>query len=181
MSAMAVVPAHKNSWPVSSDLRGRLSFRWWWAGRCDGTVVGCGAQNNPRVADIGDDHEVPCLRWTTRCSRSGPCPSGGCGWACRTQRRMWPRSTASRGRTGSRQASSRRRWAMPTRAPPASGVCSGFPSKKHGFIFSVGLWKWLTSQIYGKNITENKCHTYKKEFKLKTLFKQKEITCKALL
>jgi hypothetical protein len=24
-----------------------------------------------------------------------------------------------------------------------------------------------------KNITENKCHTYKKEFKLKTLFKQK--------
>jgi hypothetical protein len=32
-----------------------------------------------------------------------------------------------------------------------------------------------------KNITENKCHTYKKEFKLKTLFKQKEIACKALL
>jgi hypothetical protein len=32
-----------------------------------------------------------------------------------------------------------------------------------------------------KNITENKCHTYKKEFKLKILFKQKEITCKALL
>jgi hypothetical protein len=32
-----------------------------------------------------------------------------------------------------------------------------------------------------KNITENKCHAYKKEFKLKTLFKQKEIACKALL
>jgi hypothetical protein len=27
-SATTVVPAHKNSWPVSSDLRGRLSFRW---------------------------------------------------------------------------------------------------------------------------------------------------------
>jgi hypothetical protein len=25
-SATTVVPAHKNSWPVSSDLRGRLSF-----------------------------------------------------------------------------------------------------------------------------------------------------------
>jgi hypothetical protein len=123
----------------------------------------------------------PYLRWTVRCSRSGPRPSGGCGGACRTQRRMRPRSTASRGRTGSRQASSRRRWVTPTRAPPASGVCSGFLSKKHGFIFSVGLWKWLTSQIHGKNITENKYHTYKKEFKLKTLFKQKEIVCKALL
>jgi hypothetical protein len=32
----------------------------WWAGRCDGTIVGCGAQNNPRVT-VGDDHEVPCL------------------------------------------------------------------------------------------------------------------------
>ena len=27
-SATVVVPSHKNSWPVSSDLRGRLSFRW---------------------------------------------------------------------------------------------------------------------------------------------------------
>jgi hypothetical protein len=26
-AAMAVIPAHKNSWPVSSDLRGRLGFR----------------------------------------------------------------------------------------------------------------------------------------------------------
>ena len=26
-----------------------------------------------------------------------------------------------------------------------------------------------------KNITKNKCHTYKKEFKLKTLFKQKKL------
>jgi hypothetical protein len=30
----------------------------WWAGRRDGAVVGCGAQNNPRVAGVGDDHEV---------------------------------------------------------------------------------------------------------------------------
>jgi hypothetical protein len=26
-----------------------------------------------------------------------------------------------------------------------------------------------------KNITDNKCHTYKKEFKLKTLFKQNKL------
>jgi hypothetical protein len=25
------------------------------------------------------------------------------------------------------------------RAPPASGVCLGFPNKKYGFIFGVGL------------------------------------------
>ena len=31
------------------------------------------------------------------------------------------------------------RVATLTRAPPASGVCSRFPSKKHGFIFGVGL------------------------------------------
>jgi hypothetical protein len=133
------------------------------------------AQNNPRVAGIGDDHEVPLFEmdnavqplWTAskrRLRRSLP-----------NTRHMWPRSTASRGRTGSRQASSRRRWAMPTRAPPASGVCSGFLSKKHGFIFSVALWKWLTSQIHGKNITENKCHTYKKEFKLKHYSNKKKL------
>jgi hypothetical protein len=117
----------------------------------------------------------PCLRWTARCSRSGPHPSGGCDGACRTQRRMRPRSTASRGRTGSRQASSRRRWATPTRAPPTSGVCSGFPSKKHGFIFSVDLWKWLTSQIHGKNITENKCHTYKNNLSWKHYSNKKKL------
>jgi hypothetical protein len=27
-SAPSIVPAHKNSCPVSSDLRGRLGFRW---------------------------------------------------------------------------------------------------------------------------------------------------------
>jgi hypothetical protein len=27
----------------------------------DGAAVGCGALNNPRVADVGDDHEVPLL------------------------------------------------------------------------------------------------------------------------
>jgi hypothetical protein len=27
-ATMVVIPAHKNSWPVSSDLRGRLGFRW---------------------------------------------------------------------------------------------------------------------------------------------------------
>jgi hypothetical protein len=24
----------------------------------DGAIIGCGAQNNPRVTDVGDDHEV---------------------------------------------------------------------------------------------------------------------------
>jgi hypothetical protein len=38
-SATAVVPAHKNLWPLNSDLRGRLGFRWtmswttWWRRR----------------------------------------------------------------------------------------------------------------------------------------------------
>jgi hypothetical protein len=32
-----------------------------WAGRRDGVIVECGAQNNPRVANVGDDHEVPLL------------------------------------------------------------------------------------------------------------------------
>jgi hypothetical protein len=32
-----------------------------WAGWRDGVVVGCGAQNNQRVADVGNDHEVPLL------------------------------------------------------------------------------------------------------------------------
>jgi hypothetical protein len=27
-SATSIVPAHKNSCPVSSDLHGRLGFRW---------------------------------------------------------------------------------------------------------------------------------------------------------
>jgi hypothetical protein len=30
----------------------------WWAGRRGGAVIGCGAQNNPRVVGVGDDHEV---------------------------------------------------------------------------------------------------------------------------
>jgi hypothetical protein len=110
---------------------------------------------------------LPVWWWTTWWSRSRPRPSGGCGGACRTQRHMRPRKTASRDRTDSRQASSRRQWATPTGAPPASGVCSGFPSKKHGFIFGVDLWKWLTSQIHEKNITENKCHTCKKKLSWK--------------
>jgi hypothetical protein len=27
-SATTIVSAHKNSWPVSSDLHGKLGFRW---------------------------------------------------------------------------------------------------------------------------------------------------------
>jgi hypothetical protein len=32
-----------------------------------------------------------------------------------------------------------------------------------------------------KNITDNKCHTYKKEFKLKTLFKQNKLHARLFL
>jgi hypothetical protein len=32
-----------------------------WAGWRDGVVVGCGVQNNPRVVDVGDNHEAPLL------------------------------------------------------------------------------------------------------------------------
>jgi hypothetical protein len=60
-SATPVVPAQKNSWPLSSDLRGRLGLDGLWAGRRDGTVIRCGSQNNPAVDDVGDDYEVPCL------------------------------------------------------------------------------------------------------------------------
>jgi hypothetical protein len=37
-----------------------------------------------------------------------------------------------------------------------------------------GEWEWQTL-ISSRDITENKCHTYKKEFKLKTLFTQKKL------
>jgi hypothetical protein len=30
----------------------------WWAKRRGGAIVRCGAQNNPRVAGVGDNHEV---------------------------------------------------------------------------------------------------------------------------
>jgi hypothetical protein len=32
-----------------------------WAGRRDGVVVGCGVQNNPRVVDVGNNHEASLL------------------------------------------------------------------------------------------------------------------------
>jgi hypothetical protein len=92
-------------------------------------------------------------RWPSSDSAVQPLWAASKWRLCRSlspQRRMRPRRTNSRGRIGSRQASSRRRWAKPTRAPPASGVCSGFLSKKYGFILGVGLWKWLTSKIHEK-------------------------------
>jgi hypothetical protein len=150
-----------HGWLVVTYVAGWASGGWR-ARRRDGAIVGCGAQNNLSHRRWRQPWGPPVWRWTAWCSHSGPRPSSGCAGACRTQWHMWPRSTASRDRTGSRQASSRRRWAMPTWALLSSGVCSGFSSKKHGFIFGVGLWKWLTSWIHGKNITENKCHTYKK-------------------
>jgi hypothetical protein len=62
-----------------------------------------------------------------------------------------------------------------TRALPASGVCSEFSSEKQGFIFGlvyendsqVGSMEKILRRI---NVTH-----IKKEFKLKTLFKQKKL------
>jgi hypothetical protein len=136
-SATAVVLAHKNLWTVSSALRGRLGFRWtmgwttWWRRH----QMRCLEQPESRQRRRWS-WGPPAWRWTAWCSRSGPRPSGGCAGACRTQRRMRLCRTTSRGRTGSRQA---HRWATPTWAPPVSGVCSGFPCKKHGFILGAGL------------------------------------------
>jgi hypothetical protein len=116
--------------PVSSDLHGRLSFRctmsWtaWWRRRW----MQCPEQPESRRRWLRP-WGPPAWWWTTRCSRSGPRPSGGYVGACHTQRLMRPRRAASRGRTVSRQASSRRRWATPTRASPASGVYSGFQAR----------------------------------------------------
>jgi hypothetical protein len=41
-------------WQVGLQVDDELDSR-------DGTIVGCGAQNNPGVTDIGDGHEVPLL------------------------------------------------------------------------------------------------------------------------
>jgi hypothetical protein len=60
-SATSIVLAHKNSCPVSSDLHGRLGFRWTMNWTRDGVVIGCGVENNPRVVDVGDNHEAPLL------------------------------------------------------------------------------------------------------------------------
>jgi hypothetical protein len=32
-----------------------------WVRRRDGVVIGCGVQNNPRVVDVGDNHEASLL------------------------------------------------------------------------------------------------------------------------
>jgi hypothetical protein len=75
---------------------------------------------------------------------------------------MRPRRTVSRGRTDSRQVSSCRRWATPTRVPPANGVCSGFSSKETW----IHVWRWFIKMTHKsdpwKNITKNKCHACKK-------------------
>jgi hypothetical protein len=57
----------RQQWPSSQRTRihdqsvATYVAGWASGGRRDGVVVECGAQNNPRVADIGDDHEVPLL------------------------------------------------------------------------------------------------------------------------
>jgi hypothetical protein len=48
----------------------------WWAGQRDGVVVGCGAQNNQRVAGFSDDHEVPLTMYEgTSTGRCDTCSS----------------------------------------------------------------------------------------------------------
>jgi hypothetical protein len=88
-ATMAVILAHKNSWSVSSDLRGRLGFRWmmsWTAWWCRHRLR-CPEQPESR-RHWRRPWGPPVWRWTARCSRSRPRPSGGCAGACRTQRRM---------------------------------------------------------------------------------------------
>jgi hypothetical protein len=75
----------------------------------DGSVVGCGAQNNPGVVDVGDDHEVPLLDDGQRGAATLDRVQAAAAEACHPQRRMRPRRTSFRGRTGSRQGSSRHR------------------------------------------------------------------------
>jgi hypothetical protein len=45
-------------WLVATYVVGWASGGWW-ARRRDDVVIGCCVQNNSRVVDIGDDHEVP--------------------------------------------------------------------------------------------------------------------------
>jgi hypothetical protein len=58
---------------------------------------------------------------------------------------------------------------------PANGVCSGFSSKKHGFMFGVvykndSQVRSMEKILWRINVTHAK-----KEFKLKTLFKLKKL------
>ena len=111
-------------------------------------------------------------------SCSGPRPSGGFAGACRTQRRMRPHRTASRGWTDSRQASSRHRWATPTWVPPAHGVCSGFQVRNMdswlALVYENDSEVWSMEKYYG----EKRHACKKKEFKYNTLFKQKKLHAK---
>jgi hypothetical protein len=125
-SATAVVPAHNNSWLISSDLRGRLGFRWmmswtaWWRRR----QMRCPKQPESRqrwrrpwdlLLDNGQRGAAALDHIQMAAAPKLAVHSS-----------MRPRRTASRGRTDSRQTSSRCRWATPMRAPLGSGVCSGF-------------------------------------------------------
>jgi hypothetical protein len=61
------------------------------------------------------------------------------------------------------------------RAPSASGVCSGFPSKKHGFILALVYENDSQVRSMEKILWRINATHAKKEFKLKTLFKQKKL------
>jgi hypothetical protein len=142
-----------------------------WAGRCDGSVVGCGSQNNPRVADVGNNHEAPllddgqrgavALDWFQAAAASElVIHSGSCGHVG-----LLPEVELA----VVKLLLVVDEWCqLPTWAPPASGVCSWFPSKKHAFILGIGLWKWLTSQIHGKILWRiNATHAKKKNLSWK--------------
>jgi hypothetical protein len=108
-------------------------------GDIDGVVVECGAQNNPRVADVGDDHEVPLL------------DDGQRGEAAlhHVQAMAAPELVVHSGTCGHVGLFLKVELAVtkfllvvderPQRESPTNGVCSGFSSKKHGFMFGVGL------------------------------------------
>jgi hypothetical protein len=126
----------------------------WWARWRDGAVAGWGAQNNPRVAGIGDDHEVPLLDDRQRgavaldCIQAAAAPElSTCGHV---------------GLLPEVELAVAKLLLIVDERHQRERLLLVVFVKKHGFILGVGLWKWLTSQIHGKNITENKCHTCKK-------------------
>jgi hypothetical protein len=150
-----LVRGHSQQQQWSSSQRTRIHGRsvatyvagWasggWWAGRRDGAVVGCGAQTIRESSALATTMRSPCLTMDSAVQPLWTAFKRRLRWSLLYTAAHGPRRTASKGRTDSHQASSRHRWATPTRAPHASGVCLRFTSKKHGFIFSIDLWNDL--------------------------------------
>jgi hypothetical protein len=139
----------RQQWPSSQRTRilGRSVATYvagasggWWAGRLDCAVVRCGAQNNPRVAGVADDHEVPLFEDGQHCAaaldrvQAAAAPelakhSGACGHVGLLTEVQLAVAKLLLVVDERRQCE---------RLLPVVFVRS-FPSKKYGFIFGVGL------------------------------------------